>query len=131
MTTPESLLQSLQNRTKEHEALRLLWTSVLPKYSVPSPSQFNIWLNRYPFDFVVKGIEKTGDKYQKVLSQENREMDQDFMIRYASGVMVQKSQQAREQKAGPCVSKVGNFIYHSQPNNEGVCPRCGEAVSRG
>ena len=99
MTTPESLMQSLQNRTKEHEALRLLWTSLLPKYSVPSPSQFNIWLNRYPFDFVVKGIEKTGDKYQKLLSQENREMDQDFMIRYASGVMVQKSQQAREEKA--------------------------------
>jgi hypothetical protein len=87
MTTPDSVISQISQRSKEHQALLMLWESVLPGHP-PGTGQLNIWLNRYPFEIVVKGINRCGDKCTTLLNTENREMDHDYMIRYASGVMV-------------------------------------------
>ena len=87
MTTPQQLLQRLQNQPDEIKALSLLWDSLLPEEDRPDDTQFSLWLSRHDFSVVVKGIQKTGEKFQQLLSRQRRRMDQDFMLRYASGVM--------------------------------------------
>ncbi len=87
MITPDTVISEISQRSKEHQALRMFWESVLPG-DPPGIGQLNIWLNRYPFEIVVKGINRCGDKYTTLQNGENREMDRDYMVRYASSVMV-------------------------------------------
>jgi hypothetical protein len=92
MTTPQQLTQQLLKRGEEHSALFLLWRQAVEPNTVPNRKQFDIWLDRYPFDIVVRGIRRAGDKlaaHQGVMSQEDE-------VRYASAVMRDTLKSQRE-----------------------------------
>ena len=84
--TPQELTQQVQQRNEEYQALALLWESFLPVEARPGRYQFSVWIDRYGLEITRKGIVKCGDKYIRLVD-EGREMDQDYIIRYASGVM--------------------------------------------
>jgi hypothetical protein len=56
--TPEDGKQ----RTQEVEALKNLWSNLLPNVKVPSDSEFGYWLHLNDLSVVWRGIEKTARK---------------------------------------------------------------------
>jgi len=90
MSTPAAdLLLEIQRKAEELKALKMLWDTVLPAEQRPDDKQFNIWLNRYTFPMIVRGIQRCGEKFQVLRDRQNKIMDLDYMLRYASGVMAQ------------------------------------------
>lgn len=88
MSTPSDLIKQLQAQEESFQALTLLWKSILPPQDCPDKRQFSIWLTRYGFDLTVMALQKTAEKFNTLLRNQNRTMDQDYMVRYASGCMV-------------------------------------------
>lgn len=97
-----------ERRQGEIKALALLWKSLLPKEFLPAGRQFSIWLDRYGFELTEKGIRQTAVKFNIVETKAKKQgdrslsMNQDYCIRYASGVMVNCLKQRRE--VNPCLN---------------------------
>jgi len=70
------------------EYLRKVWV-MLTEIQEPAPRQFVLWLTSYPPDIVEDSICVATNKVLKV-SQQGRDMTQDEMLRYVSGVMRNK-----------------------------------------
>lgn len=101
MTTPaQQLIQQLSQRSEERRALQMLWVTI-DDHTVPSEKQFDIWLNRYPFEVVVKGIKRVGDKYATTSSM----MSHDDMVRYASGAMRDTAKRGFDGRSEPEVPR--------------------------
>lgn len=59
------------------------------RHPFPAPRQFALWLTSYPPKIVEDGISIAANKVL-LTSQQGRNMTQDDMLRYASGVMRNK-----------------------------------------
>ena len=80
--TTEQLREEVQELQAQCDALRSLWKQLVCDTFVPSPSQFDTWLNNCSLDEVAYAIRKTGRKHDQLV-----QMSSDHMLRYCSKVM--------------------------------------------
>jgi hypothetical protein len=84
---------TIDQKIKYAEYFREVWV-MLTDIPSPIPRQFMLWLSSYPPDIVEEGISIAANKVL-VASQQGRNMTQDEMLRYASGVMRNKFYQSQ------------------------------------
>jgi hypothetical protein len=88
----------LRSQEDEIDALMELWATVLPIEWLPGHRQFPIWLRRYGFPLVEKGITVAAGKLHQVTEEAKRPWTADDAIRYASGVTERTQEKEREQQ---------------------------------
>jgi len=89
----------LRSQEDEIDALMELWAAVLPVDWLPGHGQFLVWLRRYGFALVEKGITVAAGKLHQVTKEAKRPWTADDAIRYASGVMVRTQKKEPEQRS--------------------------------
>lgn len=80
--TVEDILIEAEQREKEVNALRKLWSVSVGKH-VPSVVQVNTWLALHSFDAVVEGVRIAGKKFQLM----DGDMTANHLVRFTSSVM--------------------------------------------
>jgi hypothetical protein len=74
--------------------LRKQWDATIPEF-LPGDYQFDIWLNRFPVHTIEFAIEKLA-KFATARRNAGKPMDSDYMIRYASACMRNRTVEDRE-----------------------------------
>ena len=101
--TAQELLAKVERQRQEIDALFKLWKVLFPEFKSPGCRQFTVWLNMYPFETVVSGLETAAQWYNRKLQEiEGAATEVQLIawgntvpspitatdiIRYASGVM--------------------------------------------
>lgn len=86
------ITEQTQQHTEQAAALRALWLQLfeeLQKDGYPALAQFFVWLNRYSAEIVEAAIRATHFKAYR-LSLQQKQMELDYQLRYASVVMRSK-----------------------------------------
>jgi len=92
----DELRAKLRAQEAEIDALKELWSTVLPATWMPGQVQFGVWIRRYGFALVEKGITVAGGKLHQVTREGQRVWTADDAVRYASGVMARAQEQERQ-----------------------------------
>jgi len=88
--TPQQVLARIKEQQQQSEALQQLWKQLFPEFVPPAPRQFQVWLNLYPFEVVVHGLEKAMQFLNKRILEGDEAtipVEQGDIVRYASGCM--------------------------------------------
>lgn len=88
----------LRSQEDEIDALMELWATLLPSEWLPGHRQFLIWVRRYGFPMVEKGITVAADKLHQVSKEAKRRWTADDAVRYASGVMARTQEELEQQQ---------------------------------
>lgn len=75
-----TLIEKINQQTENIKALTMLWMNLLPAAPLPSPAQFDVWLDLHNVEDVVGAIKATANKYNQLKGK----MDQDYTVRYCS-----------------------------------------------
>jgi hypothetical protein len=94
--TPQELTLQLEEQQTAVTALAALWQSAIGAHC-PAHSQWSVWLDLHPFDIVQYGVKETARKFVRM----RRQMDADFLIRFASKCMnAERSRQRSKNEVG-------------------------------
>ena len=107
------LRAKLRSQEDEIDALMELWATVLPIEWLPGHGQFLVWLRRYGFALVEKGITVAAGKLHQVTKEAKRPWTADDAIRYASGVMARTQEKDLEQQKQMAKAQQGLVVTGS------------------
>jgi hypothetical protein len=74
--------EQIKEQAHNIEALSTLWSSLVPEASLPSNTQFGVWLDLHRVEDVLQAIKATANKYRLLKCN----MTAEHMIRYCSSV---------------------------------------------
>ena len=86
MTNATQLLAKIAQQKEEIEAIQQYWASIFPTFEVLPPTQAKVWLDKFPFECVVAGIDAMVVQANKRL-QAKQPMTAEEAMAYASAAM--------------------------------------------